>query len=611
LVSVIVNSIDIFIALWAFILACKLQVNEQQPFLITLFYFRVLLSTIEIFSFAWVIVILSVHPSECWTSERTDQEDLIFAASFGVLMQIMIGWCGLYCLTINEDDDPDDRCLSRLRVIFCVPQWQSSEFNQGNVETTLIKLTRLFDIVFLDEEEHTFTDNLVGLAILRLLHKHFRANGESLQPLLHESVCDMDWRPVEIETGTSWERRRTHLLPFIRSQNFIHARDSVRLKDLRYYSKYAIGAYGVLLEQLNNCCACCANPVCCRPKGVDRDEITGKSLLTNADLKVFLRVSDTSGDDLLFSCQSSALFGVKFYVVADHERKAVIFAIRGTLSLSDAVTDMAGCTISLDEIDESCLGHEGIIKAGRGVLKQIQNNGKVQDFLKTHPKYDTIITGHSLGAGTAVVLHVLMMQYPDKYRNLHSYPLAPPMVFVKSFIEKRPELFTNITCISNEKDIIPRLSVQGLLRLRIQMKLLFEHLDASNLYLFRKLCCADSNDLLKAMKEDCPFTIENIDRPWEEFRVMVKSQFDELLQTVSELPAMEGVEHTYGHTPFIYNCIYQPPSKRGWCCNSNDDGYTIYRADPNGFQEMIVSSRMMLDHMPDLYGNILAKLELR
>merc|ERR1712080_130651 len=113
-----------------------------------------------------------------------------------------------------------------------------------------------------------------------------------------------------------------------------------------------------------------------------------------------------------------------------------------------------------------------------------------------HPDYYTIITGHSLGAGASITLSLLLRKYPKKYRNVRRYPLAPPMSINQKFISSHPQLFKHITCICFEKDVIPRLSVQSILSLRSEMKLLFPYIrHRSNLWVCRKtLCCRTSSD---------------------------------------------------------------------------------------------------------------------
>eukprot|EP00494_Astrolonche_serrata_P032270 UN32539 len=64
--------------------------------------------------------------------------------------------------------------------------------------------------------------------------------------------------------------------------------DINRIKELRYYSKYAVAAYGYPLYQLTNPCACCENPCCSTPQELNKDVICGDpTMLSNSDIRVF------------------------------------------------------------------------------------------------------------------------------------------------------------------------------------------------------------------------------------------------------------------------------------------------------------------------------------
>ena len=53
-------------------------------------------------------------------------------------------------------------------------------------------------------------------------------------------------------------------------------------------------------------------------------------------------------DDIIYVSFSNKIYEIPFYVVVDHNMCSVIIAIRGTLSLKDALTDL---TADCDTID--------------------------------------------------------------------------------------------------------------------------------------------------------------------------------------------------------------------------------------------------------------------
>ena len=52
--------------------------------------------------------------------------------------------------------------------------------------------------------------------------------------------------------------------------------------------------------------------------------------------------------------------------------------------------------------------HQGILKGARLILDQVL--GKIGDQLSDHPDYSVVVTGHSLGGGTAVLVTMIMLQ---------------------------------------------------------------------------------------------------------------------------------------------------------------------------------------------------------
>lgn len=89
---------------------------------------------------------------------------------------------------------------------------------------------------------------------------------------------------------------------------------------------------------------------------------------------------------------------------------------------------------------------------------------KVMDRLKTLPSdYEVVITGHSLGAGVATLLTILL--YHRKYITTHKircFAFAPPPTFYP--LEAAPEAVAATTAYIHEDDTVPFLSVYHLRR---------------------------------------------------------------------------------------------------------------------------------------------------
>ena len=113
-------------------------------------------------------------------------------------------------------------------------------------------------------------------------------------------------------------------------------------------------------------------------------------------------------------------------------------SIRGTLSLSDLMTDMVARPvglkrklwtlfqngqIELTDAEQNNLNglpddievHSGMAEAAIYVLKEIKEKHLLEQAFVHFPDYPIVITGHSLGAGTAVILAFLLRL---KYSNV-------------------------------------------------------------------------------------------------------------------------------------------------------------------------------------------------
>jgi hypothetical protein len=97
-------------------------------------------------------------------------------------------------------------------------------------------------------------------------------------------------------------------------------------------------------------------------------------------------------------------------------------------------------------------------------------------FLKEHPTYTVVLTGHSLGAAVASTMTLLTKKVPSLspwgQRTVHCFAYAP-MQMTDITIADSP-MSSCITSIVYRNDIIPRLSLRSVRRLKIFMTLLLD-----------------------------------------------------------------------------------------------------------------------------------------
>lgn len=134
------------------------------------------------------------------------------------------------------------------------------------------------------------------------------------------------------------------------------------------------------------------------------------------------------GDLFHVSFANEGLMEIPFVVAADPETASVVVAIRGTLSLRDAVTDLCAADTSLrlrdeDQADAAVRVHKGILSAARSVHDTLLQNRILEDVRVLYPDYALTITGHSLGGGVAAVLALLLQ---PAHPAVRCFAFSPP-----------------------------------------------------------------------------------------------------------------------------------------------------------------------------------------
>ncbi|KAI8136537.1 hypothetical protein BJV82DRAFT_676194 [Fennellomyces sp. T-0311] len=207
-------------------------------------------------------------------------------------------------------------------------------------------------------------------------------------------------------------------------------------------------------------------------------------------------------DDILLSSYTDAtpLSGVQHpqlhalvhYVTVDHAAEAIVLTCRGTLGLSDVLTDLMCEYSEFTHEGRTYFAHGGMLEAAQLLSKQ---KGKVYqailEGLERNPSYGLVLCGHSLGAGVASLLSVLWCQERSSIqpgtnpiviaamardpvpfvtsqrsglppgRPIHCYTYGPPSVMSAELSEYCGRGL--VTSVVHGFDIVPCLSL-GLLR---------------------------------------------------------------------------------------------------------------------------------------------------
>lgn len=101
----------------------------------------------------------------------------------------------------------------------------------------------------------------------------------------------------------------------------------------------------------------------------------------------------------------------------------------------------------------------------------------VLDLLRRNEDYEFIITGHSLGAGTACILNIMCQKHQNSLvdgRKVHCFAYAAPPVFTP--LELIPQAVQSTTNYILGKDAVPFLSVDSVRHIFSCVRVIEDHL---------------------------------------------------------------------------------------------------------------------------------------
>ncbi|XP_021535913.1 diacylglycerol lipase-beta isoform X1 [Neomonachus schauinslandi] len=231
------------------------------------------------------------------------------------------------------------------------------------------------------------------------------------------------------------------------------------LANCHHYMQFAAAAYGWPLYIYRNPFTglCKIGGDCCRSRTTEYDLVGGDQL--HCHFGSILHTTGLQYRDFIHISFHDKVYELPFLVALDHRKESVVVAVRGTMSLQDILTDLSAEneTLNLECGVQDCSAHKGISQAARYVYQRLVNDGILSQAFSIAPEYRLVVVGHSLGAGAAALLAIMLR---SAYPQVRCYAFSPPRGLLSKSLYEYSKNF--IVSLVLGKDVIPRLSVTNL-----------------------------------------------------------------------------------------------------------------------------------------------------
>ncbi|XP_068422227.1 diacylglycerol lipase-beta isoform X1 [Eschrichtius robustus] len=366
------------------------------------------------------------------------------------------------------------------------------------------------------------------------------------------------------------------------------------LENCHHYMQFAAAAYGWPLYIYRNPFTglCRIGGDCCRSRTTDYDLVGGDQLTCH-----FGSILQTTGlqyRDFIHVSFHDKVYELPFLVALDHRKESVVVAVRGTMSLQDILTDLSAESEPLDlecEVQD-CWAHKGISQAARYVYQRLINDGILSQAFSIAPEYRLVIVGHSLGAGAAALL-TIMLRTP--YPQVRCYAFSPPRGLLSKSLCEYSKTF--IVSLVLGKDVIPRLSVTNLEDLKRRILRVIAHCNKPKYKILLRGCWYE---LFGGHPEDLPTELDGGD--------LTQPLLGERSLLAHGSPAYSFSSDSPLESPSKYPPLYPPgriihleevgTSGRFSCYPAAR--YSVKWSHESEFSKILIGPKMLTDHMPDI-----------
>ncbi|XP_053813122.1 diacylglycerol lipase-beta isoform X1 [Vidua chalybeata] len=429
----------------------------------------------------------------------------------------------------------------------------------------------------------------------------------SIAELFRSYFSDTDLVPSDIAAGLillHQEQDKMENCPKDPEEVLCHSPSSlvtndldVELENAAHYMLFAAAAYGWPYYVYTNpyTALCKLNGDCCRNRPTDSD-ITGSDR-HNFHFGSILKITGLQYRDFIHISFHNKIYEIPFFVALDHKKEAIVVAVRGTLSFEDILTDLsADCEdLTLEEVLENGFVHKGITQAANYIYRKLINDGILNQAFTIAPEYKLVIVGHSLGGGTASILAIMLR---NSFPTLRCYAFSPPGGLLSKSLADYTKHF--IVSVIVGKDLVARLSMPNMEDLKRRIVRIVANCNRPKYQILLRGCWYE---VFGGDPDDFPTELDGrnqdaLTQPLlaEESLMVHRSPSYNALEEEPHLNSPPQYPHLYLPGRIIH--VVEECSSRRLC--SSDIKYTARWSNETVFSSILISPKMITDHMPDV-----------
>ncbi|KAM7007395.1 diacylglycerol lipase-beta [Passerculus sandwichensis] len=437
----------------------------------------------------------------------------------------------------------------------------------------------------------------------------------SIAELFRSYFSDTDLVPSDIAAGLillHQEQDKMESCPKEPEEVLCHSPSSlvtddldVELENAAHYMLFAAAAYGWPYYVYTNpyTALCKLNGDCCRNRPTD-SEIMGSDR-HNFHFGSILKITGLQYRDFIHISFHNKIYEIPFFVALDHKKEAIVVAVRGTLSFEDILTDLsADCEdLTLEEVLENGFVHKGITQAANYIYGKLINDGILNQAFTIAPEYRLVIVGHSLGGGTASILAIMLR---NSFPTLRCFAFSPPGGLLSKSLADYTKNF--IISVIVGKDLVARLSMPNMEDLKRRIVRIVANCNRPKYQILLRGCWYE---VFGGDPDDFPTELDGrnqdaLTQPLlaEESLMVHRSPSYNALEEEPRLNSPPQYPHLYLPGKIIH--VVEECSSKRLC--SSDIKYTARWSNETVFSSILISPKMITDHMPDVVLKALSSL---